>query len=235
MSTRYTATAAVAAQAAAGAGRRTAARLIAAATLAACAFSGATALAAPPKPGASNTAKAQAATSPKPTGAKPSSAADKARAAARKATTAAGAAAAAAAAAAAPPLDLASDEQRHAYSLAHIGDYQCEFQRMIRVLAHPKHEGYVDLHFDKQVVTARPVLSSTGAVRLEDVKGRYLMVQIAFKSMLMDTKIGQRVADDCQHDAHPDARRAAAQAAPTEGRGIAAPTGATTPVPSTQR
>ncbi|MFM8929448.1 MAG: hypothetical protein ACKOJ7_07900 [Betaproteobacteria bacterium] len=147
--------------------------------------------------------------------------AEKARAAARKATTAAGAAAAAAATATA--LVHASEEQRHAFSLAHLGEYQCEFKRMVRVLANPVHEGYVDLHFDKHVVTARPVLSSTGAVRLEDVRGRFLMVQIAFKSMLMDTKIGQRVADDCQHDHHRDARRAAADAPPSPGLGIGRP------------
>ncbi len=172
------------------------------------------ALPAPAKP---STSKASTTAAANP--GKAATAADKARAAARKATVAAGAAAAAAA----TTLALASDEQRHAYSLAHLGEYQCEFKRMIRVLAHPRQEGYVDLHFDKQVVTARPVLSSTGAVRLEDVKGRYLMVQIAFKSMLMDTKIGQRVADECLHDAHHDARRAAAEAPPAEGLGITGP------------
>lgn len=165
-------------------------------------------------------------------------AAEKARATARKATTAAGAAAAAAATA--TPLALASEEQRQAYSLAHLGEYQCEFKRMVRVMANPRHEGYVDLHFDKQVVTARPVLSSTGAIRLEDVKGRFLMVQIAFKSMLMDTKVGQRVADDCQHDHHREARRLAAEAPPQPGLGIshpaaspAAPVAITESTPST--
>ncbi len=172
------------------------------------------ALPAPAKP---STSKASTTAAANP--GKAATAGDKARAAARKATVAAGAAAAAAA----TTLALASDEQRHAYTLAHLGEYQCEFKRMIRVLAHPRQEGYVDLHFDKQVVTARPVLSSTGAVRLEDVKGRYLMVQIAFKSMLMDTKLGQRVADECLHDAHHDARRAAAEAPPAEGLGITGP------------
>lgn len=172
------------------------------------------ALPAPAKP---STSKASTTAAANP--GKAATAADKARAAARKATVAAGAAAAAAT----TTLALASDEQRHAYTLAHLGEYQCEFKRMIRVLAHPRQEGYVDLHFDKQVVTARPVLSSTGAVRLEDVKGRYLMVQIAFKSMLMDTKLGQRVADECLHDAHHDARRAAAEAPPAEGLGITGP------------
>ncbi len=176
-----------------------------------------TAQAALPAPAKPSTSKASTTAAANP--GKAATAGDKARAAARKATVAAGAAAAAAA----TTLALASDEQRHAYTLAHLGEYQCEFKRMIRVLAHPRQEGYVDLHFDKQVVTARPVLSSTGAVRLEDVKGRYLMVQIAFKSMLMDTKIGQRVADECLHDAHHEARRAAAEAPPAEGLGITGP------------
>jgi hypothetical protein len=46
----------------------------------------------------------------------------------------------------------------------------------------------------------KPVMSSTGALRLEDVKGRMLMIQIANKSMVMDTKIGQRLVDGCVHE-----------------------------------
>ena len=37
----------------------------------------------------------------------------------------------------------------------------------------------------------------TGALRLEDVKGQTLLLQIANKSMLMDQKRGQRLADEC--------------------------------------
>jgi len=46
----------------------------------------------------------------------------------------------------------------------------------------------------------KPVLSSTGALRLEDVKGVGLLIQIANKSMLMDTKAGKRLVDDCVHE-----------------------------------
>ena len=46
----------------------------------------------------------------------------------------------------------------------------------------------------------KPVLSSTGALRLEDVKGRMLMLQIANKSMLLDTQVGQRIVDGCVHE-----------------------------------
>ena len=43
----------------------------------------------------------------------------------------------------------------------------------------------------------KPVLSSTGAIRLEDVRGETLMVQIAAKSMLLNVKTGHRIVDDC--------------------------------------
>lgn len=141
------------------------------------------------------------------------------RNAARRATTAAGAAAAAAAAATA--LAAADDDQRQAFSLTHLGDHACEFKRTVLVSPHPVHEGYVNLHFDRKVVTAKPVLSSTGAIRLEDVKGQFVMLQIALKSMLLDTRSGQRVADECLHALHHEARQAAAQAAPQPGLGIA--------------
>jgi len=53
--------------------------------------------------------------------------------------------------------------------------------------------------FFKTFVT-KPVLSSTGALRLEDVKGVGLLLQIANKSMLMDTRQGVRLVDACTHE-----------------------------------
>ncbi|HZT56858.1 MAG TPA: hypothetical protein VFA35_11565, partial [Burkholderiaceae bacterium] len=43
----------------------------------------------------------------------------------------------------------------------------------------------------------KPVLSSTGAIRLEDLRGDTLMVQIASKSMLLNVRTAQRIVDDC--------------------------------------
>lgn len=42
-----------------------------------------------------------------------------------------------------------------------------------------------------------PVVTITGAVRLEDQKGGAVWLQIANKSMLMNQKLGQRLADEC--------------------------------------
>jgi hypothetical protein len=64
----------------------------------------------------------------------------------------------------------------------------------------------------------KPVLSTTGAVRLEDVKGETLMVQIATKSMLLNVKTARRIVDDCisprQRELIAEAKAAKAAEAP---------------------
>lgn len=108
------------------------------------------------------------------------------------------------------PLPNAGGEQLAAADMTHFGDYACDFDQTVHVLVAPKNAGYVDVKFKKQSWTMKPVLSSTGALRLEDVKGQMLMLQIANKSMLMDTKIGQRLVDGCVHEKQRLATAAAA-------------------------
>ena len=116
------------------------------------------------------------------------------------------------------PLPAANDEQIAAFAIAHLGHYPCELGETVSVAATPKFEGYVDVHHKKAVYTMKPVLSSTGALRLEDVKGRMLMLQIANKSMLMDVKLGQRIVDGCVHEK----QQAAAARPPAQSLGIEA-------------
>jgi phosphoribosylaminoimidazole carboxylase (NCAIR synthetase) len=105
-----------------------------------------------------------------------------------------------AALAAAPLLAQANDEQKAAAALAYLGEYACEFDQTVSVLANPIAPGYIDVRHKSQTWVMKPVVSSTGALRLEDVKGRMLLIQIANKSMVMDTQMGQRVVDGCQHE-----------------------------------
>ncbi len=44
-----------------------------------------------------------------------------------------------------------------------------------------------------------PVLTSTGAIRLEDASSGAVWLQLANKSMLMDQKQGRRLADACMN------------------------------------
>jgi hypothetical protein len=99
--------------------------------------------------------------------------------------------------AALPP---ASSEQLDAANLALLGDYDCEFDQKVTLEPYTKLPGYIEMKQKAQAWVMKPVLSSTGALRLEDVQGRMLMIQIANKSMVMDTKIGQRLVDGCMHE-----------------------------------
>lgn len=98
-----------------------------------------------------------------------------------------------------PVLVDADEAQLAAAERAYLGNYACEFKESVLIDKHPKVAGYINVAWKKQVITMKPVLSSTGALRLEDVTGRTLMIQIANKSMLLDTKIGQRLLDECIH------------------------------------
>jgi hypothetical protein len=46
-----------------------------------------------------------------------------------------------------------------------------------------------------------PVVTSTGAIRLEDAKAGGVWLQLSNKSMLMSQKLGSRLADECMSPA----------------------------------
>jgi hypothetical protein len=98
------------------------------------------------------------------------------------------------------PLAAASGEQLEAANAALLGDYDCEFEQKVTLEPYSKAPGYIELRQKAQSWVMKPVMSSTGALRLEDVKGRMLMIQIANKSMVMDAQIGQRLVDGCVHE-----------------------------------
>ncbi|MBA3477633.1 MAG: hypothetical protein H0T52_04415 [Lautropia sp.] len=94
----------------------------------------------------------------------------------------------------------AADEQQLAAAKeVLLGESGCEFNQKIQVDASATHPGYVDMSFNKKKYTMKPILSPTGALRLEDVRSEALMIQIASKTMVMNQKTGQRLVDNCVH------------------------------------
>ncbi len=79
----------------------------------------------------------------------------------------------------------------------YVGQIACELGASVRVASDPQAPGYFHLEGKGFHFHMAPVLTSTGAVRLEDPKAGAVWLQIANKSMLMDQKRGQRLADDC--------------------------------------
>ena len=57
--------------------------------------------------------------------------------------------------------------------------------------------GYFDVQVKNQKFRMFPVVTTTGAIRLEDPKAGVVWLQLANKSMLMNQKQGKRLADAC--------------------------------------
>jgi hypothetical protein len=116
----------------------------------------------------------------------------------------------------------ADADQIEASKLVFYGHYECEFKQAIDITADEKHPSYVGVTHGKASYLMKPVLSSTGAIRLEDVKAETLMVQIANKSMLLNVKTGHRIVDDCITQKQRDLIAAAAKAKAAEAAEAAA-------------
>jgi hypothetical protein len=78
-----------------------------------------------------------------------------------------------------------------------VGLVQCELGASVTVAADPKLPGYFDVHGKKFRFRMVPVVTSTGAIRLEDAQAGAVWLQLANKSMLMNQKLGSRLADAC--------------------------------------
>jgi len=125
-----------------------------------------------------------------------------------------------------PTLPQALPEQIDAAGRVYYGAYECEFNQGVTIAKSEKHAAYVDVRSGKSTWLMKPVLSTTGAVRLEDVKGETLMVQIATKSMLLNVKTSRRIVDECvsarQRELIAEAKAAEAAASAT-GQAASAP------------
>jgi len=102
-----------------------------------------------------------------------------------------------AAPAAAPDVPL-TPGQLDAASHVFVGTAACDFDNKVTLTAIDGHPGHFQLAHKKSVYTMVPEETTTGAVRLEDKKAGAVWLQIPAKSMLMNAKLGQRVADGCR-------------------------------------
>ena len=77
------------------------------------------------------------------------------------------------------------------------GKLPCELGAFVTLTADAKSPGYFDVQIKNQKYRMFPVETSTGAIRLEDRRVGAVWLQLANKSMLMNQKLGQRLADAC--------------------------------------
>ena len=144
------------------------------------------------KPAASKTAKTAAAKADKPAAKKkvekPKVSASRTNLKSAAVNVAAGIQAAEAAM---TPAELAIAER------VQVGKMPCELGASVTLTADAKDLGYFDMQGKNFSYRMFPVVTSTGAIRLEDQKAGAVWLQLANKSMLMSQKQGIRLADEC--------------------------------------
>lgn len=101
-----------------------------------------------------------------------------------------------------PPVVLPTltEEHQAVARQVHTGAIACEMGQNVTVEADAANPGFFFVTAKGQRYHMAPGLSRIGAVRLEDVRGGALWLQIANKSMLMNTRLGQRIADECMSE-----------------------------------
>ena len=86
----------------------------------------------------------------------------------------------------------------------YTGNIQCELGANMSVTEDSNNPGFFNVVSGKDRFYMHPVESRTGAVRLEDPRAGAVWLQLGNKSMLMNQRKGERIADDCktsqQHD-----------------------------------
>jgi hypothetical protein len=94
------------------------------------------------------------------------------------------------------PTDLTPEQLAVADRVA-LGKMPCELSANVTVRPDPSGPGRFVLELGKEKFYMAPVITATGAIRLEDPTAGAVWLQLGNKSMLMSQKLGKRLADAC--------------------------------------
>lgn len=82
-------------------------------------------------------------------------------------------------------------------SRVYVGRLPCELGQVVTITPDAQSPGYFDLTIKKMRFRMHAVQSKSGAVRLDAVSSDAVWIQLSNKSMLVNAKLGQRMADVC--------------------------------------
>lgn len=100
-----------------------------------------------------------------------------------------------------------SDQQLALASQVALGRVACEGKSAVQVAEFAQQPGKFVLTLGGQSFRMAPVVSDSGAIRLEDSVRGVVWLQLANKSMLLDQQQGRRLADGCMNDAQTQVAR----------------------------
>jgi len=100
---------------------------------------------------------------------------------------------------AAPEMVALSATQLAIADKVFTGKIPCELGASVTLAPDIRSAGRFVLALGREQYLMEPVVTSTGAVRLEDSVSGSVWIQVPNKSMLMNQKMGKRLAGECMH------------------------------------
>lgn len=77
-------------------------------------------------------------------------------------------------------------------------EYKCELGNVLTIYKNPDDESHVALRWKKNLYRLRKIETTTGASRFENKKLGFVWIGIPAKGMLLDSRKGQQLANECK-------------------------------------
>jgi len=77
-------------------------------------------------------------------------------------------------------------------------EYNCELGNKLTIYRNEEDNKHIALRWKKQLLRLRRIDTTTGANRFENKKNGWVWIDIPAKGMLLDSKKGQQLANDCK-------------------------------------
>lgn len=96
------------------------------------------------------------------------------------------------------PTERLTDDELALASRVYVGSMACDEGGDVVITSDQANPGFFRVSAGERSYFMHPVVSETGAIRLEDIVAKAMWLQLGNKSMLMDQGLGRRVADGCR-------------------------------------
>ena len=113
-----------------------------------------------------------------------------------------------------PEVIVLTPEEKAIAERVYTGTITCELGATVQITPDTQSPGSFFVSGKGFKYHMRPVHGATSAVRLEDQRSGAVWIQIANKSMLMNQKLGQRMADECMSEQQAQVTQAMKSAPP---------------------
>jgi hypothetical protein len=94
------------------------------------------------------------------------------------------------------------DDQEPDVSASATTDFNCEQGNKLTIFRNPEDDKHIALRWNKRLLRLTRVATTTGANRFENGKNGWVWIDIPTKGMLLDSKKGQQLANECKSREH---------------------------------